>query len=204
MSRLITKRSKKLYHYTDNKGAERIITEGCLKPYAHDNWIGFVLGKKGIAGFRYDVSLDSDGNTRRGIDAPCIFLTESYPYFETGAGRKWGYRFVFPVSVGEVLDQGLKVYKSPRLMYMYGNNYIIPDPELKPLRIDVSKAIKLGWKWRAYACGISPFTSPIQGVWRMNKNLLFDTIQFYIKYRIPPTDDNWNFIIQKENQDNTK
>lgn len=160
MTKKLTDPNKMLYRYEGREDAE-IIKERCyLEPKAVDNYGGLVFGNWGISLRRIDDSVDIDGNQCRGSEVPCIFLTQSYPFFETNMGLKWVVKNVFPIQASEILDQGFTIYQSPRKGC--GNHYIIPDPDFEPLYIDTSKMKELDWKWDIYAFGPAAFVSPIQ------------------------------------------
>ena len=169
MTRKLTDQSKTLYRYENKVIAELIVERGYLLPGEGDCYLVFsLLGhEKPIR--RIDDAVDINGNQCRNSETPCIFLTQSYPYYERNIGQLWVSDYVFPIKVPEILDQGFSIYQSPR--GGCGNVWVIPDPDLKPLYIDVSKAKRLDWKWYLYAGGLASFVSPIQRVHRAIKKI---------------------------------
>jgi len=169
MARTLTDGSKTLYRYETKEKAELIIERGYIEPTTEDNYEGLVFGNHGIPLRRIDDSVDINGNKCRGSETSCIFLTQSYPFYETNIGYKWAADFVFPIKVSDILDQNFMIYRSPRRGC--GNIYVIPDPYYRPLHIDVSMAKKLDWKWNLYAFGVAPFVSPLQMIHRKIKGI---------------------------------
>jgi hypothetical protein len=118
---------------------------------------------------RVDDSVDINGDKCRNSETPCIFLTQSYPHYERNIHQLWISDYVFPIEVSEILDQGFSIYQSP--MRGCGNIWVVPNPEFRPLKIDVSKAKRLDWKWYLYAGGLAPFISPLQMIRRKIRNM---------------------------------
>jgi hypothetical protein len=170
---LVTDRRKMLYHYTYSEPAKRIMSDGFLMPTnipEDDYRLAFPIGNVEIPipFLRYEIALDAEGNARRISEAPCIFLTESYPCYENNVGiNRFAARFAFPISTSEIFDQGFRVYRSHRIFSK--NIYVVPDPDARPLKVDVSKTIELDWKWKAYAYLPSLYLSPLQAIWRLVK-----------------------------------
>jgi hypothetical protein len=149
MIKKLTDRSKTLFRYESSLGKKQVIEQGYLLPKAHDNFIGL--------GFcRIDDSADVNGNKCRGSETPCIFLTDSYPFYEPNLGISNIVEFVFPIEVSKILDQGFTIYRSPRRGC--GNVWVVPDPDYKPLYLDVSKVKKLNILWDLYSMTLAPYT----------------------------------------------
>jgi hypothetical protein len=157
MTKKLTDRSKTLFRYESRQGAKQVIEQGYLLPKAFDHYTGIAFAgiDKGITIWRIDDSVDVDGNKRRGSEAPCIFLTESYPFYESNIGVSHIVTHVFPIEVSSILDQGFTIYRSPRRGC--GNVWIVPDSDYKPLLLDVSKVKKLNIFWDLYTMTLAPY-----------------------------------------------
>ncbi len=169
MTEKLTDETKTLYRYEGAENAELIIEKGYLLPTEGDHYLALCIFdyKKPIR--RIDDSVDVRGDKCRGSEAPCIFLTQSYPFYESNIGQKSFLDYVFPIKVSEILDQDFVIYESPRRGC--GNVWVIPDPDFKSLNVDVSKAKKLDWKWYLYATAAAPLVSPLQAIYRgLKKN----------------------------------
>ncbi len=164
MAKQLTDPNKMLYRYEGRESTELIKERGYMLPNSEDNYGGIVFGTWGIPTKLIKDSLDVEGNSQRGSEAPCIFLTDSYPFYERNIGLKWVITHVFPIEASEILDQGFKIYQSVR--NGCGNHYIIPDPEYEPLYVNTKLVKELDWKWNLYAFGPSAFVSPIQRLYR--------------------------------------
>jgi hypothetical protein len=164
MPETLTNRSKTLYRYEGRENAELITKRGYLLPTMGDHYLALCIGSRKIPLRKIDDSVDINGNRCRGSETPCIFLTQSYPFYERDIGQLGLLDYVFPISASEILDQKFLIYKSPKRGC--GNIWVIPDPDNRPLHIDVSKNMTLDWKWYLYAQGISPLISPLQVVHR--------------------------------------
>ena len=169
MPERLTDRNKTLYRYEGRENAESIIKRGYLIPTIGDNYLTLCIGSRKIPLRRIDDSVDINGNKCRGSETPCIFLTQSYPFYEKNIRQLEWLDYVLPIKVSEIQDQKFLIYKSPRRGC--GNIWVIPDPDYRPLHIDVSKAKSLDWKWYLYARALSPLISPLQVVHRGTKKL---------------------------------
>jgi hypothetical protein len=169
MPEMLTDRNKTLYRYEGRENAESIIERGYLIPTIGDNYLTLCIGNRKIPIRRIDDSVDVNGNKYRGSETPCIFLTQSYPFYERNIRQLGLLDYVFPIKVSEILDQKFSIYKSPRRGC--GNIWVIPDPDYRPLHIDVPKAKALDWKWYLYALALSPLISPLQLVHRRTRKL---------------------------------
>ena len=169
MNRKLTDQSKTLYRYENKVIAELIIERGYLLPGTEDCYLVFSLLDHEKPIRRIDDAVDINGNQCMNSETPCIFLTQSYPYYERNIKQLWISDYVFPIKVSEILDQGFSIYQSP--MRGCGNVWVIPDPDLNPLYIDVSNAKRLDWKWYLYAGGLAPFISPLQMIHRKIKGI---------------------------------
>lgn len=169
MPEKLTDRNKTLYRYEGRENAELITKRGYLIPTIGDNYLTLCIGSRKMPLRKIDDSVDINGNKCRGSETPCIFLTQSYPFYERNIGQLGLLDYVFPIKVSEILDQKFLIYKSPRRGC--GNIWVIPDSDYRPLHIDVSKAKDLDWKWYLYAQGLSPLISPLQVVHRGTRKL---------------------------------
>ena len=174
MPETLTDRNKTLYRYEGRENAELIIGRGYLLPTSGDHYLTLCIRHWQKPLRRIDDSVDIKGNKCRGSETPCIFLTQSYPFYERNVGQLVLLDYVFPIKASEILDQNFLIYKSPRRGC--GNIWIIPNPDYSPLHIDVSKHMALDWKWYLYAKAISPLMSSLQVVHRRIKGLKNSTI----------------------------
>ena len=165
----LTDRNKTLYRYEGKENTELIIEKGYLLPTSEDHYLTLCIGHWQKPLRRIDDSVDINGNKCRGSETPCIFLTQSYPFYEKNIGQLMLLDYVFPIKTSEILDQSFLIYKSPRRGC--GNIWVIPDPDNKPLYIDASKAKVLDWKWYMYGMAASPLISPLQAVHRRIRKL---------------------------------
>lgn len=167
MPEALIDRSKTLYRYEGRENAVLIIERGYLLPTSGDHYLALCVRDWQKPIRRIDDSVDINGKKCRGSETPCIFLTQSHPFYEKNIGQLGLLDYVFPIDASEILDQNFVIYKSPRRGC--GNIWIIPDPDNRPLYIDVSKNKALDWKWYLYAMAASPLISPLQAVHRRIK-----------------------------------
>jgi len=138
----VTDPEKMLFHYTNRAKGEEIIRTGEIKPSKPRTYLS--VNENGDFDSTLPTGPPGKGWISGTSEIPNIFLTDTPPdqigKKPFGVGPNYC-DYSFPITVGEILNQGLRIYKNPSREYP--NIYNVPSPDRRGLKVDVTKILEI-------------------------------------------------------------